>query len=80
LLLLFERIRAPRDELEVSLGAFCHRRPSAAVNTALTTADEERDDTDEDDDDVDDDDDCVVLTTPGYNHIETSASSTAFPP
>jgi hypothetical protein len=79
LLLLFDRIRAPRDELEVSLAALSHSCPSTAVTTALTTADDEPDDTDEDDDD-DNDEDCVVFTTLGYNHTETSASSAAFPP
>jgi hypothetical protein len=78
LLLLLERIRAPRDELELSLGALPHTCPSPDVTNVLTTADDEPDDINEDDDD-DDGDDCVVLTTPGYNHTETSASSTAFP-
>jgi hypothetical protein len=71
LLLLLDRIRALRDELEASLAALLHRRPSRAITTVPTTADEELD---TDDEDAEDGDDCG-----GYNHNETSASSTTFP-
>jgi hypothetical protein len=83
LLLLLDRIRALRDELEGSLASRFHTCPSPEVPMALSTADEEYDDTDnvdDDDDDEGDDDKCAALITRGCNHTETSPSSAAQPP